>query len=99
MEIMINSPQIRELILEGKTQAIEKAMAASGDYYRMQTFNQSLAKLTLDKVITEAEATAASTSPNDLKLLLKGFSGGGINAGGKATASETRPAMKINKSF
>ena len=99
MEIMINSPQIRELILEGKTQAIEKAMAASGDYYRMQTFNQSLAKLTLDKVITEAEAMAASTSPNDLKLLLKGFSGGGISAGGKATTSETRPAMKINKSF
>jgi len=99
IEILINSPQIRELILEGKTQAIEKAMAASGDYYRMQTFNQSLAKLTLDKVITEAEATAASTSPNDLKLLLKGFSGGGIAAGGKATQSETRPAMKINKSF
>jgi twitching motility protein PilT len=99
MEILINSPQIRELILEGKTQAIEKAMAASGDYYRMQTFNQSLAKLTLDKGITEAEAMAASTSPNDLKLLLKGFSGAGISAGGKATQSETRPAMKINKSF
>jgi twitching motility protein PilT len=99
MEVLINSPQIRELILEGKTQAIEKAMAASGDYYRMQTFNQSLAKLTLDKAITEAEATAASTSPNDLKLLLKGVTGGGISAGGKATQSETRPAMKINKSF
>jgi twitching motility protein PilT len=88
MEVMINSPQIRELVLEGKTAAIEKAMAASGDYYRMQTFNQSLAKLTLDKVITEAEATAASTSPNDLKLLLKGVTGGGVNAGGKATAPE-----------
>jgi twitching motility protein PilT len=99
MEIMINSPQIRELILEGKTQAIEKAMAASGDYYRMQTFNQALAKLTLDKTITEAEATAASTSPNDLKLLLKGFSGGGISAGGKQTQTETRPAMKINRTF
>jgi twitching motility protein PilT len=95
MEVLINS----QLILEGKTQAIEKAMAASGDYYRMQTFNQSLAKLTLDKAITEAEATAASTSPNDLKLLLKGVTGGGISAGGKATQSETRPAMKINKSF
>src|SRR6185436_16715840 len=58
MEIMINSPQIRELILEGKTTSIEKAMAASGDFYRMQTFNQSLAKLTLDRTISEAEATA-----------------------------------------
>ncbi|HZE99233.1 MAG TPA: type IV pilus twitching motility protein PilT [Planctomycetota bacterium] len=99
MEILINSPQIRDLILEGKTQAIEKAMAASGDYYRMQTFNQSLAKLTLDKVISEAEATAASTSPNDLKLLLKGFTGGGINSGGKQTQSETKPAMKISRTF
>jgi twitching motility protein PilT len=99
MEVMINSPQIRELVLEGKTAAIEKAMAASGDYYRMQTFNQSLAKLTLDKVITEAEATAASTSPNDLKLLLKGVTGGGVNAGGKATAPETKPALKINRTF
>ena len=101
MEIMINSPQIRELILEGKTQAIEKAMAASGDYYRMQTFNQSLAKLTLDKAISEAEATAASTSPNDLKLLLKGFTGGGISAGGKQTPTqtETKPAMKISRTF
>jgi len=99
MEIMINSPQIRELILEGKTQAIEKAMAASGDYYRMQTFNQSLAKLTLDKAISEAEATAASTSPNDLKLLLRGVTGGGINAGGKATQAETKPAMKISRTF
>jgi len=99
MEIMINSPQIRELILEGKTQAIEKAMAASGDYYRMQTFNQSLAKLTLDKAISEAEATAASTSPNDLKLLLRGVTGGSVSAGGKQTQSETKPAMKITRSF
>jgi len=99
MEIMINSPQIRELVLEGKTQAIEKAMAASGDYYRMQTFNQSLAKLTLDKAISEGEATAASTSPNDLKLLLKGVTGGGINAGGKQTQTETKPAMKISRTF
>jgi twitching motility protein PilT len=99
LEVMINSPQIRELIQEGKTTSIEKAMAASGDYYRMQTFNQSLAKLTMDKAITEAEATAASTSPNDLKLLLKGVTGGGVNAGGKQTQAETKPVMKINRSF
>jgi twitching motility protein PilT len=92
MEIMINSPQIRELILEGKTTSIEKAMAASGDYYRMQTFNQSLAKLVADRTITEAEATAASTSPNDLKLLIKGVSSG-------AAVVNKPTAMKINKGF
>ena len=71
-------------------------MAASGDYYRMQTFNQSLAKLVGDKTITEAEATAASTSPNDLKLLLKGVSSGSINSG---KITEARPVMKISKGF
>jgi twitching motility protein PilT len=96
MEILINSPQIRELIQEGKTAAIEKAMAASGDYYRMQTFNQSLAKLVMDRAITEAEASATSTSPNDLKLLLKGVSSGRV---GSEKLTEARPAMKINKGF
>jgi twitching motility protein PilT len=96
MEIMINSPQIRELIQEGKTSSIEKAMASSGDYYRMQTFNQSLAKLVNDKTVTEAEAMAVSTSPNDLKLLLKGVSSGRV---GSEKLTEARPAMKINRSF
>jgi twitching motility protein PilT len=96
MEIMINSPQIRELILEGKTTSIEKAMASSGDFYRMQTFNQSIARMVLDKSITEAEGCAASTSPNDLKLLIKGFTSGG---GSAAKATEARPALKISKGF
>ena len=96
MEIMINSPQIRELIQEGKTTSIEKAMATSGDYYRMQTFNQSLAKLVQDRTVTEAEAMATSTSPNDLKLLLKGVQSGRV---GSEKLTEARPAMKINKGF
>ncbi|RPH41406.1 MAG: type IV pilus twitching motility protein PilT [Planctomycetota bacterium] len=96
MEIMINSPQIRELIQEGKTASIEKAMAASGDFYRMQTFNQSLAKLVMDRTIAEAEAMATSTSPNDLKLLLKGVNSGRM---GGDTTTAARPAMKITKSF
>ncbi len=96
MEIMINSPQIRELIQEGKTASIEKAMAASGDYYRMQTFNQALAKLVNERTVSEAEAMAVSTSPNDLKLLLKGVTSGRV---GSEKLTETRPALKINRSF
>jgi twitching motility protein PilT len=92
IEVMINSPNIRELIQEGKTSGIDKVMSASGDYYRMQTFNQSLARLVMDKVISESEALGSSTNPGDLKLSLKG-----IQSGGHAT--ETRPAMKVSKGF
>jgi len=73
VEVMINSPNIRELIVEGKTSSIEKSIAASGNIYQMQTFNQSLAKLVLDGTITHDDALACSTNPNDLKLLLKGI--------------------------
>jgi twitching motility protein PilT len=96
LEVMINSPNIRELILEGKTTTIEKAIASSGDYYRMQTFNQALARLVLDKVVAPDEALAASTNPNDLKLMLRGVTTSSVNVG---KATEARPAMKITKGF
>jgi twitching motility protein PilT len=96
MEIMINSPNIRELIQEGKTNSIEKAMGASGDFYRMQTFNQALCKLVQDRAVAEQEALGVSTNPNDLKLMLKGVQTGAVNRGGN---TEARPAMKINRSF
>jgi len=76
VEVMINSPNIRELIAEGKTSQIEKSIAASGDFYKMQTFNQALARLIQSRTITEEEGMGASTSPSDLKLILRGISGG-----------------------
>ena len=78
VEVMINSPNIRDLLVEGKTSSIEKAIAQSGNFYQMQTFNQSLSKLVLDGTITHDDALSVSTNPNDLKLLLKGI--GGANA-------------------
>jgi Tfp pilus assembly ATPase PilU len=61
----------------------------------MQTFNQALAKLVMDRVVTEAEALGSSSNPNDLKLMLRGVVSG-------ARSTETRPAgagMKITKGF
>jgi twitching motility protein PilT len=94
MEILINSPNIRDLIAEGKTTSIEKAMGAAGDYYRMQTFNQALAKLAGDKVITAEEALAVSSNPNDLKLMMRG-----VTTNAVARATEARPVMQIKKGF
>ena len=80
LEVMINSPNIRDLIAEGKTSQIEKSIASSADYYQMQTFNQSLCKLTMSGTITQEDALACSTNPNDLKLLFKGIGSGGAGA-------------------
>ena len=91
VEVMINSPQIREMICEGKTSQIEKAIASSGDFYQMQSFNQSLAKLTLDGTVTQDDALACSTNPNDLKLMLKGIG----RSSSTPVGSDSRPGMKV----
>jgi twitching motility protein PilT len=105
VEIMINSPNIRELIAEGKTTQIEKVIASSSEFYKMQTFNQALARLVQSKTVTEEEACSASANPNDLKLMLKGITGGG---GGSSTRSvpladgaarPAAPGLKINRSY
>jgi twitching motility protein PilT len=75
MEILINTPNVRELIATGKIREIESAMK-TGDYYRMQTFNQALAKLVTEGTITEEEAAATSQNSNELKMILRGITSG-----------------------
>lgn len=89
-EVMIASPQVRELIKEGRINDIEKAMMKAGSYYRMQTFNQCLAQLALDNVITQEDALSTSSTPDDLRLLLKGISTSGTQAGTGAAASQSK---------
>ena len=46
---------------------------AKGQFYGMQTFNQSLVKLFKDGLVKEADVMDAATSPDDLKLALRGI--------------------------
>src|SRR5579883_1728123 len=81
IEIMINSPSIRQLIEKGQIGDIQKSIESSQAYYRMQSFNQSLAELVRKRMITEEDAMANTTSPGDLKLMLKcRVKGGGTSA-------------------
>jgi twitching motility protein PilT len=98
MEILINTPNVRELIQAGKIREIEGAMKA-GEYYRMQTFNQALARLVHEGAITEEEAASSSTNPNELKMILRGITSGGSSArmpavGAPAGASTTTDSTK-----
>mgnify|MGYP006282572807 CR=1 FL=1 len=88
LEIMINTPNISELIIEGKTADIEKAITRASEYYGMQTFNMALADLVRNNVVEEETAFASSASPDDLKLMLRGVS--------KSGASESTVMQKEN---
>ena len=75
LEILINSPRIKKLILEGDTTKIPSAIQSSRSE-GMQTFNQALVDLVKAGKVEEAEALRFSPKPDELKMNLKGiFSG------------------------
>lgn len=72
VEILMNTAHVRKQIEDNKSQEIIQALQ-KGQFYGMLTFNQSLAKLFKDGLATEAEVLAAASSPDDLKLALRGI--------------------------
>ncbi len=111
MEILINTPNVRELIQQNKMGDIQRAMK-DGGFYRMQTFNQSLAKLIQEELITEEEGMKTSSNPNELQAMLRGItsgSGGALIAkpGGEQPRQQpppsgdtgSRPGLKITKGY
>lgn len=72
MEILVVTPHVRKLIEENKSGEMVQAMQKGG-FYGMQTFNQSLARLVKDGLCSEEEVLAVASSPDDLKLALRGI--------------------------
>ncbi len=71
MEILVSTPQIRKLIMENKTGDLVKAMQ-NGEFYGMNTFDQSLAHLYREGAIDMETAQAAATSPDAIMLAVRG---------------------------
>lgn len=73
VEIMMNSSRISDLLRKGDLSPIRTTISA-GTQENMQTFDQHLYKLYMEKQITLDDAMAAAESPNDLKLKIRGMS-------------------------
>jgi len=93
VEVMLGTPTVKELILEGKTRALATALEEGHEHYGSQSFNQSLAGLVRDNLIDLEDALAAADSPDELRLAMRGITKGsaqnrkaGIQPGVKATA-------------
>ena len=86
-EVMIVTPTIRELILDGgRVGEIREYIAEGREQYGMQTFDQHLADLVSNGDVTFEVAMAASTRPADFQLTMKTF-GGTKKSGGKPAAA------------
>ncbi|MGH7725069.1 MAG: type IV pilus twitching motility protein PilT [Candidatus Eiseniibacteriota bacterium] len=90
VEIMINTPTIRDLIIDpDKTSQIREKIQEGVTQYDMQSFDQALANLVKNNVISEEEAIRNATYPNELKLLFSGIA----DASNRAWASVERGAL------
>ena len=72
VELMMKSPTVRDILLEGRTNELYKVIK-EGEYFGSQTFNQSLRKLYQTDAITLDDAMAAADNPDELKMELKGI--------------------------
>ena len=76
VEIMIGTPTVKEMVLEGRTRELAAALEEGHEYYGSQSFNQSLAGLVRDHRIDLEDALAAADSPDELRLALRGITKG-----------------------
>lgn len=77
VEILLNSPRVQELIMQGAVQDLKTAMM-KGAREGMQTFDMALLDLMQTKQITEEMGFKFADSANDLKLRMRGIGGSGL---------------------
>jgi twitching motility protein PilT len=70
MEILVPNPAIRNLIREDKIHQIYSSMQSGQDKYGMQTFNQSLMTLYMQKAIMLETALLRSSNPDELQEMI-----------------------------
>jgi pilus retraction protein PilT len=75
LEILINTPRVKKLILDGETTKLQSAIQASRSE-GMQTFNQALVDLVNAGKVEADEALRVSPKPDELKMNLKGIYSG-----------------------
>jgi twitching motility protein PilT len=73
VEVMVATQTIKESIIDPeKTRRIHDVIAAGTSQYGMQTFDQSLAALCREKLISQEEALRWCSNPDDFALKMSG---------------------------
>ncbi len=70
LEILLDTPRIRELVKRGETDTIKEAML-QGENEGCQTFDSALFSLVSQRMISPETALEAADSANDLRLMLE----------------------------
>jgi twitching motility protein PilT len=82
VEVMVVTPTIRDLIVEGRIAEVNDYIADGKEQYGMQTFDQHLAELVRTGEVSYEVALAAASRPADFDLQARMNGGGGSSGGG-----------------
>jgi twitching motility protein PilT len=74
VEALVSTGRVRDLILEPSRAEDLNRIIQEGEYYGMQTFDQSLMQRVNDGLISMDEAMRVATNPSDMKLQAQGSS-------------------------
>jgi twitching motility protein PilT len=74
-EVLVNTARMRECLTDGSDASEIQQIIAEGDYYGMQTFDQSLLDLVARDEVMMAEATAMAINPHNFRLELAQLDG------------------------
>ncbi len=100
LELMVNTERVREMIeAPERTREIKDAIAEGLHPYGMMSFDQSLANLVKQHLVTYEEAIKHSTSPSDFALQFRGVSGGANQNWTGGAAGESKPGATGNDEF
>ena len=72
VEILLNTPRVVDMIAKNRDNEIKNALEEGKEIYGTQSFDQALLDLYTADLITEDEAIASASSPDDLKLRIRG---------------------------
>ena len=81
-EVLVNTARIRDLLTSGASTELLQQAIAEGEYYGMQTFDQSLIELVLSGDVERAEAIAVAVNAHNMRLELDAAEGGEQSFGG-----------------
>jgi len=71
VEVMVMNARLAECLLNEEPSAVMREIIADGEFYGMQTFNQSLVSLYADGLIDFQTAMRATNQPHDFILMAK----------------------------
>jgi len=91
---------VREMIEDPlRTREIKNAISEGFHPYGMITFDQSLATLVKQRLVTYEEAVKHSTSPSDFALLFRGVSAAAATWQGGAAGTDPKTGVLGNDEF